>query len=211
MIGNLKLFADADGQKFNEYAYFMTHNPLIKFVSYGLYFFILLHAAQGIMIAVQNRMASGGSRYKGNEVAKTEARVAARNMAMLGLLILAFLLLHMGQFWAQMKLGWTEKVTYADSSYGAEHQFDDLYAEVAAAFSVGWVIIAYLVGLVALSLHLMHGVQSSFQTLGLNHKKYTPAIKAVGLAFAIIIPVGFASMPIYFFVEAINSGAYSFV
>ena len=50
MLGNLQLFVDTDGEAFNLYAYQMTHNPLIKIIAYGNYFFILLHAVQGILI-----------------------------------------------------------------------------------------------------------------------------------------------------------------
>jgi succinate dehydrogenase / fumarate reductase cytochrome b subunit len=192
MIGNLKLFADTSGDKFNEYAEFMAHNPLIKTVSYGLYFFILLHAFQGFLIYFTNKAAvGGGRRYRGKEVSPTEARIASRNMAALGTLILAFILLHMAQFWLKAKIiGLAEGVT--------------LYDEVKIAFSQEWVVIAYLLGLVALALHLLHGFQSAFQTLGINHPKYTPLIKGLGYAFSILVPLGFASMPIYFYVMHIN-------
>ena len=192
MIGNLKLFSDNDGHKFNEYAEFMAHNPLIKTVSYGLYFFILLHALQGFLIYFTNKSAVGsGRRYYGKEVSPTEARIASRNMAALGTLILAFILLHMGQFWLKAKIiGLAEGVT--------------LYDEVKIAFSQEWVVITYLLGLIALALHLMHGFQSAFQTLGINHPKYTPLIKLVGYAFSILVPLGFASMPIYFYIMHIN-------
>jgi succinate dehydrogenase / fumarate reductase, cytochrome b subunit len=192
MIGNLKLFADSDGHKFNEYAEFMAHNPLIKTVSYGLYFFILLHAFQGFLIYFTNRSAvGGGRRYYGKQVSPTEARIASRNMAALGTLILAFLLLHMGQFWLKAKIiGLADGVT--------------LYDEVKLAFTQEWVVIAYLVGLVALALHLLHGFQSAFQTLGLTHPKYTPLVKILGYAFSILVPLGFASMPIYFYVMHVN-------
>jgi succinate dehydrogenase / fumarate reductase cytochrome b subunit len=206
MIGNLKLFSNSDdhpeGYKFNEYAEFMATNPLIKTVSYGLYFFILLHAAQGILIYLSNKAAvGGGRRYVGKEVSPTEARLAARNMAALGILILAFLLLHMGQFWFYAKIagmpdhvvnGVTVKMT--------------LYEMVKEAFAQTWVVIAYLVGLVALALHLLHGFQSAFQTLGLNHPKYTPIIKGLGWAFSILVPLGFATMPVYFYIMAITNG-----
>jgi len=192
MIGNLKLFSDNDGHKFNEYAEFMAHNPLIKTVSYGLYFFILLHALQGFLIYFTNKSAVGsGRRYYGKEVSPTEARIASRNMAALGTLILAFILLHMGQFWLKAKIiGLAEGVT--------------LYDEVKIAFSQEWVVITYLLGLIALALHLMHGFQSAFQILGINHPKYTPLIKLVGYAFSILVPLGFASMPIYFYIMHIN-------
>jgi succinate dehydrogenase / fumarate reductase cytochrome b subunit len=193
MIGNLKLFAGDNGHKFNEYAEFMAHNPLIKTVSYGLYFFIILHAVQGIMIYMANKSAVGGSRYKLNNSAPTEAKLAARNMAMLGILLLAFIMLHMGQFWLKAKIiGLSEGMT--------------IYDEVKLAFEQTWVVICYLIGLVALSLHLIHGFQSAFQTLGLTHPKYTPIIKVLGWAFSIIVPLGFAAMPVYFYVLAINAG-----
>lgn len=193
MVGNLQLFAGDGGLAFNEYAYFMTHSKLIKMVSYGNYFFILLHAFQGIAITMYNRSASGGaSRYKGGNNIQTEAKIASRNMAMLGLLILVFIGLHMWQFWAQMHF-------FEVGTDAKGHK--DLYTLVAAAFQEAWVVIFYLAALVGLSIHLMHGFQSAFQTLGLNHKKYTPLIKGLGKAFAILVPLGFASMPIVFFLK----------
>lgn len=200
MIGNLKLFAGAD--KFNEYAEFMAHNPLIKTVSFGLYFFILLHAVQGIAIWLSNRNAAGGTRYKVNAASPTEARIAARNMGMLGVLILAFILLHMAQFWFYAKIAGMPE--WAAGNEAGKEGIMSLYDMVEQAFKQPWVVISYLVGLVALSLHLIHGFQSAFQTLGLSHKKYTPIIKILGWAFAIIVPVGFASMPVYFFVQSIG-------
>lgn len=203
MIGNLKLFADTDGHKFNEYTEFMTHNPLIKIVSYGTYFFILLHAIQGFFIAFANKAAiGGGKRYHGKEISPTEVRLSARNMAMLGTLVLAFILLHMWQFWAQMKMGTTEMISYEHGAY--DHPIKNLYVLVQDAFRYEWVVIVYLIGLVALAMHLMHGFQSAFQTLGLNHKKYTPLIKGLGLAYSILVPLGFATMPIYFYIIGMN-------
>ena len=97
LIGNLQLFKDNGGQAFNVYAHFMTSNPLIKFIAYGNYFFILLHAFMGIYIASYNRKA------KGQQPAVTNPNVritwASKNMPILGGLILAFLLMHMGDFW----------------------------------------------------------------------------------------------------------------
>lgn len=202
MIGNLKLFADVftdhPGHKFNEYAEFMAHNPLIKTVSYGLYFFILLHAVQGLVIWASNRSAAGGrSRYKGKEIAPTEARIAARNMGMLGILILAFILLHMAQFWFYAKIAGMPEFTQGAN----KGELMTLYDLVEAAFKLEWVLIAYLLGLLALSFHLIHGFQSAFQTLGLNHQKYTPIIKIAGWAFSILVPLGFASMPIFFYIK----------
>lgn len=194
MLGNLQLFFDSDGEAFNLYAYTMTHNPLIKVISYGNYFFILLHAVQGILITVYNRKAKGGS-YQGKEISDTEAKLASRNMRNLGLLILVFIGLHMWQFWAQMHFSSTMPTATYDG-----FEVKDLYSLVKEAFSQAWVVIFYLVSLVALSMHLMHGFWSAFQSMGLNNKKYSPIIRAVAMGYAVLIPLGFASMPIVFFV-----------
>jgi succinate dehydrogenase / fumarate reductase cytochrome b subunit len=66
-------------------------------------------------------------------------------------------------------------------------------------FSVTWVVVIYVLAMFSLAYHLMHGFQSAFQTLGLNHKKYTPAIKAIGFWFSIIVSFIFAMMPIAIF------------
>jgi len=78
-------------------------------------------------------------------------------------------------------------------------QYEDLYTQVIYAFQNLWIVILYVIGMVALAYHLVHGFQSSFQTLGLNHRKYTIIIKVVGVLFAIIVPALFAAMPLYFF------------
>jgi len=204
MLGNLQLFFPSpeghpEGFVFNMYAYTMTHNPLIKIISYGNYFFILLHAVQGILIATYNRSAKG-QRYQGKEVANTEAKIASRNMRNLGLLISAFIGLHMWQFWAQMHFA---DLSLVPSEFtGIETDVvKDLYVIVAEAFKQEWVVVFYLVSLVGLSMHLMHGFWSIFQTIGLATGKYTGLIRILAYSFAILVPLGFAAMPIFFYVK----------
>ncbi|NBB88229.1 MAG: succinate dehydrogenase [Bacteroidetes bacterium] len=195
LVGNLQLLSEDGGRAFNEYTYFMTHNPLIKTISYGLYFFILLHAVQGIVIKLSNNKARGAQGYR-----KYQAGVnswASKQMALLGILIFAFLMLHMGDFWFSLKTGNVDKLNYA----GYPEQIADLYSKVDASFSNIWIVIAYLIGLIALALHLWHGFWSAFQTLGINHRKYTPLIKTLGKLYAILIPLGFAVIPIVFFLK----------
>lgn len=192
LLGNFQLIYDDGGQAFNEYAYFMTHNPVIKLISYGLYFFIVLHAIQGILIWSRNKKAKGPN-YK----VKTSqnSSFASKNMALLGTLVLAFLLIHMGDFWWKMKMGETSMVLYE----GMDHQVQDLYEKVAISFSNPMIVIAYIIGLIALAFHLLHGFQSAFQTLGINHKKYTPIIQFLGKAYGIVIPLLYAILPLYFY------------
>lgn len=195
LAGNLQLLLHDGGESFNKYSYFMTHNGLIKTISYGLYLFILLHAIQGILIWKKNRE-SRGTNYavKVTRTVNTNG-FAAKNMMYLGLLILAFLLLHMGDFWWATKSANLPSETYEGSSQA----YLDLYIKVYVSFKQLWVVIAYLLGLTALFFHLLHGFQSAFQTLGLNHKKYTPWIKTIGMAYSILIPLGYAILPLYFY------------
>lgn len=192
LAGNLQLLKDDGGQSFNIYAKFMTSNPLIKFISYGLYFFILLHVVVGFIIAYYNRSAKGSAYAVSNHHKTTWA---SKNMALLGTLILAFIFIHMGDFWWKMKMGQLQMVSYP----GVEGEMSDLYARVAAAFENPIIVTCYVIGMVVLAFHLWHGFQSAFQTLGLNHKKYSPAIKSIGRAYAIIIPLAFAIIPIWHF------------
>jgi len=78
-------------------------------------------------------------------------------------------------------------------------QVKDLYTKVKHSFSTWWLVLIYLVGLVALAFHLWHGFQSAFQTLGVNHKKYTPFIQSLGKLYSIVVPIGFAIIPIIYF------------
>ena len=192
LIGNLQLLLDDNGLAFNGYAYFMTNNPLILFTSIGLYFFIVLHAIQGILIWLKNRKARVAD-Y--NKTSSSSNSFASRNMASLGLLILVFLGIHMGDFWFKMKNGQLPMVDHPD----VDVKVANLYAAVETSFAEWWIVLIYVISMIGLALHLNHGFQSAFQTLGLTHKKYTPAINFVGKAYSIVIPTLFAIIPIYYF------------
>ena len=196
LIGNLQLLYNDEGRAFNTYAYFMTHNPIIKLISFGLYFFIILHTIQGILLALKNRKARP-VKYLQNY--GKNSSWASRNMALLGLLIFAFLCIHMGDFWWKMKNKALPFVQYD----GFDYEVQDLFMRVDVAFSQLWIVIFYVVGMIALYFHLNHGFQSAFQSLGINHKKYTPVIKTLGSAYSIIVPVLFAVIPIVMYLKKI--------
>lgn len=201
LAGNLQLMdfiahdpADEPGKAFNLYAKFMTTNPLIKTVSYLLYLSILVHAIQGWVLWSKNRKARGSQKYavKVNKVADGNG-FAAANMGWLGTIIFIFLLIHLYQFWLQMKLG---KLPMA---YYDGEEVKNLFFIVSEAYeSLGYVIF-YVLSMVAIAYHLDHGFQSAFQTLGINHRKYTPLIKWVGRAYSILVPLGFAVIPVYMY------------
>ena len=194
LIGNLQLLSDDGGEQFNLYAKFMTTNPLIKVVSYGLYAFIVIHVVQGILLWLKNRSARGSERYAVQKTRATGTTASlAKNMGWLGVIILIFLLIHMYQFWLQMKMDALPYATYDGVTV------KNLYEPVKIAFmNVGFVVF-YVISMIIMGLHLKHGFQSAFQTLGLNHKKYTPFIKGLGIAYSILIPLGFALIPLIFF------------
>lgn len=193
LIGNLQLLAGDGGEAFNIYSEFMGGNPLIQTISIGNFFFILLHTVQGILIAVTNKKAKG-TKYA--VAPKDKTSWSSKNMALLGTLILAFILMHLGHFYFQYKTGAAglEMVTYDGVT------MIDSYQRVVTVLTNPIWMAAYLVGLLVLALHLSHGFSSAFQTLGLRHKKYTPIISGLGIAYSILIPLGFAIIPIYLYI-----------
>lgn len=195
LTGNLQLLLDDGGRQFNIYAKFMTTNPFIKVTSYGLYAFILIHAVQGILLWTNNRSAKGGGYAVNNTRATNTVAGVAKNMGWLGIIIFVFLLIHLYQFWLQMKLGTIPMVEYDGE------QVKNLYAPVMSAFTNVGFVVFYVLSMIVIAFHLWHGFQSSFQTLGLNHKKYTPFIQFLGKAYSILIPLGFAAIPILFFLK----------
>ena len=224
LIGNLQLFKPDGGYAFNKYAVFMTTFTPIKVISYANYFLILFHAFWGLYLEYQNRKA----RPISYAVVRNQSSFSSRNMAILGTILLVYIVVHMGDFWYKFHndplpyVQYTENVTTGevvtktmDSGYTQEVKMaemtdavagthsiivKDLYKEVATAFQNPLLVIFYILGMFAVAYHLYHGFQSSFQTLGWNHPKYTPLVKFIGTwIFAIAIPLGFAAMPIFFF------------
>jgi succinate dehydrogenase / fumarate reductase cytochrome b subunit len=190
LIGNLQLLKNDGGEAFNVYAYFMTHNPLIKMVSYVNYAFFLFHIGWAILLTRKNKEARGPEGY----AIKTKSSIwSSRNMGILGTIILAFLIIHMRQFWGEMHFGAMPMKTYQD------HEVKDLYTVVAAAFHEWWYVAGYCLAMAAIAFHLWHGFESAFQTLGLNHMKYNPVISFVGKTFSVVVPALFAWIPVAMF------------
>jgi len=107
--------------------------------------------------------------------------------------LLIFLVLHLKHFWVVSRF--TDHITSGEET---------LFNEMKETFEQLWVVVVYVVGCLSLAYHLMHGVQSSFQSLGWNHPKYTPFVKAFGFGFAIIVPLVFAAMPIAMYLGLIK-------
>jgi succinate dehydrogenase / fumarate reductase, cytochrome b subunit len=189
--GNTLLFKNDGGEAFNIYAKFMTTNPAVKLLSYITYISVLAHVVYSIILTKSNKSA----RPIGYAISKSETNSAwsSRNMGVLGTIILIFIVIHLQGFWYKMHWGNLPMVEYNGE------QYKDLFAIVQFAFQQEWLVALYVLSMVFLGFHLSHGFSSAFQTLGLNHVKYSPAIKKIGLAFSIIVPALFASMPLYIY------------
>ncbi len=192
LLGNLPLMT-GDAEAFNIYAQFMTTFPVIKAVSYLLYASILLHTVDGLMLARQNHAARPVKYATYNGAAN--ASWSSRNMALLGTFTLVFLVVHLKSFWYEMHFGNVPTVLIEGEPV------KDLYTLTVTSFQQLWYTVFYVFSMAMLGFHLWHGFSSAFQTLGMNHPNYTPAIRAVGAFFALVIPGVFALIPIVIYLN----------
>ncbi|GAC1310974.1 MAG: succinate dehydrogenase cytochrome b subunit [Mucilaginibacter sp.] len=226
--GNLLLFSDDEGYGFNVYANFLTHFPPIEVVAYLLYLAILVHSIYALVLTVQNRRARPVGYAAAN---RSPASWSSKNMGLLGSILLLFIVIHMSDFWYAYKyshkIGYkeyrtdlaTDKTTSVDyvptspnfeKSVSTENNVEivrvkDLHARVAGSFSNLLYVIFYVIAMGAVSFHMLHGFQSSFRTLGWVHRKYTPIVYFIGTwLFAVIIPLGFAAMPVVYYIQSLR-------
>jgi succinate dehydrogenase / fumarate reductase cytochrome b subunit len=193
LAGNLTLLKAPEeaGPMFNAYTAFMTSFPLIKVTSYLLYFSILFHAVDGILILARENKNARPVDYAYSKPERNSIW-ASRNMGVLGTAIFVFIVLHMANFWFKYK--------FTSMPIGAD-ELPDMYGIVVAAFKEGWYTAVYVLSMIVLGFHLWHGFQSAFQTLGINHPRYTPVIHFIGKVYAVVIPALFAIIPIYIFIN----------
>lgn len=185
---NAQIFYMDHGTRFNEAAHFMGTNALIRTVELGLFGFLFLHIIQGLLLWSKNN-SRRSVKYAVSAGNKTSPWYS-RSMALLGTLILLFLVMHLSKFWAPNR--------FSQTFGSGELPLYDLMRE---EFQTAWVVAVYVLGCVALGWHLVHGFYSALQTLGLGTHKYKGIIKAIGVGFSIIVPLIFALMPVAFFMH----------
>ncbi|MFA5833844.1 MAG: succinate dehydrogenase cytochrome b subunit [Bacteroidota bacterium] len=181
LAGNLLLLKQDGGQAFNDYAKFMGGNPIVRILEVGLLGFVLLHIINGIRLWLSNRSARDKSydAYKLDENTTFQSRMMKLSAA----LVLLFLIIHLRKFWISAR--------FLD-----EH---DIASIVYYTFQQPVYVIFYLFSLFVLGFHLRHGFQSAFQTLGLKTTKYHSLIEFVAVLFWLVVPIGFAIIPIYIY------------
>ncbi len=171
---NLLIFA---GERyFNAYATTLESLPILPLLEWGLFAVFFLHIVVSLWARVQNKQA----RPVGYEVYQDKGgrTIGSKTMLWTALLVLAFLFVHV------------KTVRFGDMS-------DGVYKLLVGLFRSPLYLGFYLVALWALALHLSHGVQSMFQTFGINHPKYTRAIKGLSKVFGFVIASGFSAIAIY--------------
>jgi len=193
---NAMIFWCDEGKHFTEAASFMGGNVAVRILEIGLFAGLIIHALQGLMLWRQNaaRRPVAYAVKAGNKT----SRWYSRSMGLLGTLILMFLILHLYHFWAPNRYG---------QAFDAAWTEESLYEKMLVVFSAPWVVIVYVLGCISLAWHLMHGFFSGFQTFGLATHRYKGLIRATGVAFSIIVPLIFASMPVYLHIIA-NCGGH---
>jgi succinate dehydrogenase / fumarate reductase cytochrome b subunit len=174
------LLLKSNPESFNKAAHFMATFPLIKIVEIILIAAIIIHLSYGIFLQIQNWLARPVGYVSGN---KSKTSFFSKFMIWTGASILTFLILHFFNFYF-VRLGLIEGNP------------DDFYSVAYGLFKIPAYNYIYLICFVLLGLHLFHAFSSAFQTLGLNHRIWTPIVKVFAWIYSIAIPLGFAIISI---------------
>lgn len=185
---NMLLVIFEDSKPFNLAAHFMGTNILIKVFEVILFGGFILHIMYGFIVQTINWI----SRPIGYKVANNQqTSYFSKFMIHTAVIIFIFMIIHLFDFYFKAKIfGDVPNVIYDGKEY------HDLGALVLAKFKILWVVLFYIASFLFLGFHLLHGFQSAFQTLGIEHKAYTPMIKTVGKIITVIIVVGFTIIPV---------------
>jgi succinate dehydrogenase / fumarate reductase, cytochrome b subunit len=183
---NLLLLVNDGGRSFSAGAAFMGTNPVIRVFEIVLFGGFLVHMMTGLLVSFQNR-AARPIRYIHRS--ETETAPLSKYMFHSGIVVFIFLVLHFIDFYFV-------KVGLVSPPAGIERH--DFYRMSILLFSNIWYSIVYLVCFLFLGFHLNHSIQAAFQTLGLNHSKYTGAVKMISTAYAVLVAGGFMVIPLRF-------------
>jgi succinate dehydrogenase / fumarate reductase cytochrome b subunit len=185
---------------FNEASHFMGTNPLVQFALQPvLAFGVIFHLTMGFVLEFKNRAARPIPYAMNNSAANSSWM--SRNMIISGITILLFLLLHFVDFWfhelnVKFVQGDMTGLIDPENANSGFRYFIDVQHKFRNPITVG----LYLLSFIFLGLHLLHGFQSAFQSVGFRHNKYTPIIQKLGNIYAVVVPLGFIFIAIYHFI-----------
>ena len=178
---NAAILVADQGILFNRIASVFHHNWGLRLLEIFVFSGFVIHISQGLLLAWQNQ----SKRSISYQVKPRFSPDPARSMAVLGTIILAFLLLHLYQFWLPHLLGHT----------------DDLFGLVQKTMSQGWVVAIYVAGCLAVAAHLWHGWRSAAITFGVS-ERYQRLLSVLGISFAFAVPLGLATISIALFTSS---------
>jgi len=188
-------FLMAGSDAFNEAAHFMATNPVIMVIEPLLAIGFIVHIIYSVYITLQNQ------RLRPVHYKKIDRRESttwpSRNMFILGAFILIYLVIHLSNFFWKIKFGHVDTVMVNGT------EMHNLYGLVSSLFiNWWWYDLIYILGAIFLALHLSHGFWAAFQSLGWNNDLWRIRLKRIAYVFAVIMGVGFSTIPIYFLVTA---------
>jgi succinate dehydrogenase / fumarate reductase cytochrome b subunit len=190
--GNLLMYVGAE--HYNNYARRLHAQEILLIIAeLGLLVMFVLHIWLALKTSVDNNAARPAD-YAMRQTKMPEGPLAApasATMLITGVIVLGFLIVHLSDFKLFDRLSnWRHQ--------GAQGQPALMpFAKAVLILQDPISALVYIVGSLVLGYHVLHGVESAFQTLGLNHPKYTPIVKFVSLIFALTVAVGFASFPLW--------------
>jgi succinate dehydrogenase / fumarate reductase, cytochrome b subunit len=178
---NATIFISDGGVLFDRTAQLFRHNWGLHLLEILVFTGFIVHIWQGTKLTFDNR----SKRSASYAVSSSSSFDPAQSMGILGAIIFAFLLLHLYQFWLPNAVG---------TSTASLYQF------MRSTMSQWWVVAIYTIGCIAVAAHLLHGWRSAAITLGLP-ERYLKLLWAIGISFAIAVPLGLAAIPIALFVS----------
>jgi succinate dehydrogenase / fumarate reductase, cytochrome b subunit len=180
LIGNLQIFIPDGGAAIDAYGRFLQSSKALLWTTrIGLLVAVIVHIVCAIALTAQNK-AARPEPYKFKDY--RDAGYAARTMMISGPLIALFVIYHLGHF--------TTGHFHRDFEHLAVHH------NMITGFRVWWASVAYIVAMVLLGMHLFHGGWSMFQSVGVNHPMWTPILKKGAAIFAVLITLGYISIPL---------------
>lgn len=186
MLGNLLIFA---GDKtYNLYAHQLESISILVIFEIGLLILFLLHIILALILSVKNYF-SRSEKYTRSASGWKATAWYQKGLIAQGAVILVFVILHLITF----KFGVYYKVDYGNG------EIRDLFRLVVEAFQDPINVVWYILALLILFVHLFHGLSSSFQSLGLNHPRFNKSIKGISLIYAVLVTIGYISLPLYIF------------
>jgi succinate dehydrogenase / fumarate reductase, cytochrome b subunit len=188
----VNLFLLGGPEAYNLVAHFMSTDRVISIMEPLLGIGFLLHIIYSVYLTITNQ-STRPQKYK--VVDQSESSTwSSQNMFVLGGLILVFLVIHLSNFWFQMQFGEMDYIEYGGI------MVHDAYSLVTAKFTIWWQVLLYVIAAIFLGLHLLHGFQSAFLTLGLYNKTWRQRLVVIGVIYTIIITAGFSVIPLYFLI-----------